>query len=124
MGLARWVMRKTEYVGALRVRERHLALVTLRWADEVVAAAGVEVEPARDLGAKDLAMAKQLLSMLEGELDPSAYHDDYRARLEKLVADKAKGKVIKLVKPAARAARERDLSAALKASLAEAKKVA
>jgi DNA end-binding protein Ku len=124
VGLARWVMRKTEYVGALGVRERHLALVTLRWADEVVGAAGVDVEPSRDLGAKDLAMAKQLVAMLEGELDPSAYHDEYRARLEKLVADKAEGKVVKLAKPAARAARERDLSAALKASIAEAKKVA
>jgi DNA end-binding protein Ku len=124
MGLARWVMRKTEYVGALRVREGRLALVTLRWANEVVAAAGVDLPEPSDLGAKDLAMAKQLLAMLEGEFDASVYHDEYGRRLARLVADKAKGKVIKLAKHAPRAPRERDLSAALKASLAEARKVA
>jgi non-homologous end joining protein Ku len=52
------------------------------------------------------------------------YHDEYGRRLARLVADKAKGKVIKLAKHAPRAPRERDLSAALKASLAEARKVA
>jgi DNA end-binding protein Ku len=123
-GLARWVMRNTEYVGALRVRDGHLVLITLRWADEMVAASAVEPAEARELAPKDLAMAKKLVAMLEGELDPTQYHEDYRTRLVRLVEDKAKGKVVKLVKAAARPRRDRDLSAALRASLTEVRKVA
>jgi hypothetical protein len=37
-GIARWVMRKKEYVGALRVEGDHLLLMTLRHAGEVVPA--------------------------------------------------------------------------------------
>ena len=38
VGLARWTMRKKSYIGALRVRDGYLMLVTLRYAGEVIAA--------------------------------------------------------------------------------------
>ena len=122
-GVARWVMRKQDYIGALRVHGDHLALVTLRWAEEVVSASGVETEGARGLSAKELAMAKQLVGMLEDELDLDEYRDEYSARVREFVEKKAKGKHVRLRKPAARR-RPADLSAALRASLTEARKVA
>jgi len=122
-GVARWVMRKQDYIGALRVHGDHLALVTLRWAEEVVAASGIETQGARGLSAKELAMAKQLVAMLEDELDLEEYRDEYSARVREFVEKKAKGRHVRLRKPPARR-RPADLSAALRASLREARKVA
>jgi DNA end-binding protein Ku len=122
-GLARWVMRKQDYTGALRARGDHLALVTLRSSEEVVAASGIETHGARDLSAKELSMAKQLVAMLEGDLDLGEYRDEYTARVLDFIERKAKGKTVRLRRPTARR-RTADLSSALRASLAEARKVA
>jgi DNA end-binding protein Ku len=122
-GIARWVMRKQDYMGALRVHGDHLALVTLRWAEEVVVASGIETPGARGLSAKELSMAKQLVAMLEDDLDLGEYRDEYSARVLEYVEKKAKGRTVRLRKPAARR-RPTDLSAALRASLTEARKVA
>ena len=42
-GIAHWVMRKKEYVGALRVRDGNLVLVSLRHAGEVVPVSSLEM---------------------------------------------------------------------------------
>lgn len=123
-GLARWVMRKQEYAGALLVHGPYLALVTLRPADEVVAGIAAADDGERDLSDKELSMARQLVSMLEGELDLAEYRDEYRARVMELIERKAKGKPVRIRKPPAERPAARDLSAALRASLERVRKVA
>ncbi|HET7273603.1 MAG TPA: Ku protein [Longimicrobiaceae bacterium] len=121
-GVARWVMRNKEYVGALRVEGDYLMLITLRHAGEVIPASALTAPGGRDLSQKELKMAMQLVEALEDDLDFAAYKDEYRERVLELVEAKAEGKVIKFPK-APKKKTEKSLAAELEKSLAAAKKV-
>ena len=121
-GLARWVMRGKAYVGALRLHLGYPVLMSLRHADEVVSVASLEAPGGSALNPKELDMARQLVGMLEAELDLSDYHDAYRDRVLKMVEAKAKG--ARRPKPAKRSTKKPsdDLGGALQASLKAARK--
>jgi DNA end-binding protein Ku len=119
-GVARWVMRKRPYVGALRAEGDHLSLIALRHAGEVVLASELAAPGGRDLDAREKKLAEQLVEALADSFDPDAWHDTYRERVEELIAAKAKGRKVKLGRPRAR--KETDsLEKALQASLARTK---
>jgi len=90
-GVARWVMRKQPYVGALRAEDDHLVLVTLRHAEEVLSAKDLPRPAGRAADKKELSMAKQLVELLKGEFDPKEFKDEYRDRVMEFVEKKAKG---------------------------------
>ncbi len=116
-GLARWVMRGRAYIGALRLHLGYPVLMSLRHANEVVAAAQLEAPDGAALNPKELDMARQLVGMLEAELDLSSYHDAYRDRVLKLVESKVRGGPrLKLVKTSSKKPSD-DLGRALQASL-------
>lgn len=120
-GVARWVMRNREYAGALRVEGDHLMLMTLRHAGEVVPSSALKAPGGRALDKRELQMAKQLVSALEGELDLASFRDEYRDRVMELVAAKAAGKVVKFPK-APKKKTDESLAQALEQSLAAATK--
>jgi DNA end-binding protein Ku len=91
-GIARWVMRGKEYSGALRPLDGYLTLVTLRHAGEVITAEELPEPAGRSLDKKELAMAKQLVELLEGDFDPAEFSDEYRERLMDFIGKKAKGR--------------------------------
>lgn len=123
-GVARWVMRKKEYVGALRVEGDYLMLMTLRHAGEVVPASALKAPGGRALDKREIAMAKQLVAALEGDLELEAYHDEYRERVMELVEAKAEGKVLKFPKAPKKKEEDESLTAMLEQSLAATKKKA
>ena len=90
-GVARWVMRKQPYVGAIRAVDDYLMLFTLRHAEEVLSAQDLPKPAGRAPDKKELAMATQLVELLKGEFDPKEYKDEYRERVMDFVAKKAKG---------------------------------
>jgi DNA end-binding protein Ku len=94
-GVARWVMRKKEYVGALRAQGDYLMLMTLRRAGEVVPASVLKAPGGRALDKREVNMATQLVSALEDELNLAEFRDEYRDRVLELVEAKAEGKVVK-----------------------------
>lgn len=94
-GLARWVMRNKEYAGALRVEGDYLMLITLRHAGEVIPASALPAPAGRELDAREIAMARQLVESMEDRFDIAAWHDEYRERVVELVQAKAAGKVVK-----------------------------
>jgi DNA end-binding protein Ku len=119
-GLARWVMRKKEYSGALRAEGDYLMLITLRHAGEVIPASALSPPGGRELDDREIAMARQLISAMEDDLDIAAYRDDYRDRVLELVEAKAAGKVVKF--PRAKPKKTGDsLADVLERSLAAAK---
>lgn len=95
-GIAEWVMRTKPYVGALRSQEGYLVLVTLRSANEVIAAGNLPKPAGSEPGKKELEMAKHLVSLLEGEFNPADYKDEYRERVMEFIARKAKGRAPRL----------------------------
>jgi DNA end-binding protein Ku len=123
-GVARWVMRKKEYAGALRLEGGHLMLMTLRHAGEVVPASVLQAPGGRALDKREIQMAKQLVAALEGDLDLEAYHDEYRERVLELVEAKAQGKVLRFPKAPKKKTDDESLSAMLQQSLKATKKKA
>jgi DNA end-binding protein Ku len=121
-GIARWVMRDKSYVGALRVEQGYLMLITLRHADEIIAVDALKAPEGRELQQREIAMAEQLLSALHGPFDPKQFKDQYRARVMELVETKAAGKKPKVVQFRPKKQKEDQLADALESSLAGLKK--
>jgi DNA end-binding protein Ku len=121
-GIARWVMRKKEYVGALRAEGEHLVLMTLRHAGEVVPASALDAPGGRALDKREVNMATQLVAALEDDLDMAEYRDEYRDRVLELVEAKAEGKVLKFPTVAKKDTDEASLEKMLAESLKATKK--
>jgi DNA end-binding protein Ku len=118
--LVYWVMRNKEYFGVLRLRAGYPLLVTLRSAEEVVELA-VRIPAGREIAARELAMAEQLVAAMADTFDPQQYRNEFRQRVMELIEAKAAGKVIPL-RPAASPRATGDLTTTLEASLRAAKK--
>jgi DNA end-binding protein Ku len=94
--IANWVMRKKYYAGVLRAVDDYLVLFTLRDAKEVILADELTKPAGAAPTQKELAMAKQLVEMLQGEFDPTVYKDEYRERVMEFIKKKAKGRAPRL----------------------------
>lgn len=90
-GIARWTMRKKQYVGVLEANRGFLELCTFRYAGEVVDATAIPRPSGRKLEPMELRMAEQLVDALAAGFDPAAYHDEYRDRVMDLISAKARG---------------------------------
>ena len=115
-GLARWVMRKKEYVGALKVYKGYPMLMSLRHAEEVISVENLEAPRGKPLDSRELAMARQLIGMLEAGFEPEHYQDEFRERVLEMLDTKVRGGKLKVVRFRKREPSD-DLSAALEASL-------
>lgn len=120
-GLARWVMRKKEYIGALRLIEGCPMLITLRYAEQVISADELEAPAGPALAPRELDMARRLMDMMAADFDPAEYRDEYRARVLAMIDTKVSGGRITKRKAPKRAPPD-DLVAALEASLKEERK--
>jgi DNA end-binding protein Ku len=102
VGIARVVISTRQHLAALIPSEEGLVLELLRWADEVRDTAGLPLPDKSDtkISEKELKMAQQLVTELEDEWKPDAFHDEFREKLEELVAEKVKaGEGEHIVKP-------------------------
>jgi DNA end-binding protein Ku len=121
VGIAKVSFRDKEHLSALRFKDEAFVLETMYWPDEIREAdfGGVDVDAkVRD---QELDMAKSLIENLTADWDPGAFKDDYREGLLRIVEAKIAGEEIEMVE-AEPTAKVVDLMAALKASVAAAKK--
>ncbi|HEY0671086.1 MAG TPA: Ku protein [Longimicrobiales bacterium] len=121
-GIARWVMRGKEYVGALVAEDGYLMLITLRHAGEVVESKDLPHPGGRALDKKEVALAEQLVSALEGPWDPEEFRDEYREQLMDFIEKKAKGRAPKVRKLRPKKETTKSLADVLQASLKGAEK--
>ena len=126
VGIARFVMRGKEYLGAIRPDDGKLVLNTMLYADEIRGVDDIpELEALEDieLTKKELAMAGQLIASLDAEaFDPADFQDTYREKVLDLIEQKAAGHELVAAPEEPAAAKVVDLMAALEASVAAAKK--
>ncbi|PMR76609.1 Ku protein [Billgrantia endophytica] len=120
-GLARWVMRKKAYIGALRLYRGVPMLISLRDNEQVIAMDALEPPGGKALDSKELDMARQLIDMLEAPFEPDSYRDEYRARVLELIEAKQRGDSVNIT-PIRRRKPSDDLSKALEASLKKERK--
>jgi DNA end-binding protein Ku len=119
-GVARWVMRKKRYVGALAGRGGYLALVAMAPAEEVVTSERLAPPEGAPIRKEERQLAEQLLAALDAPFDPAALRDPHRERVRELVAAKAEGRTLEVEREPERRA-PADLQRALRASVAAAK---
>jgi DNA end-binding protein Ku len=122
VAIARVVLRTKEYLVAIRPAGDVLTMETMLFADELIAADGLDELPDADVKAteRELSMARQLIEAQATDFDPSKYRDEYRERVLELIERKAAGEEI-VVQPLAEESQEvPDLMAALEQSLAAA----
>jgi DNA end-binding protein Ku len=116
-GIARWVMRKRAYAGALCSQDDHLLLVTLHSPDEIVAVADLEPPPGRELTAEERSLAVQLIDSLSGTFNPREFRDTYEEKVRELVEAKRAGKKARLRRPTRRPPAPARLADALRRSI-------
>jgi DNA end-binding protein Ku len=117
--IGRFVMRTKEYLVTIQVRDERLALTTMRFGDEVRPTKGIDTGGKKPAKAQ-LEHAVKLIEALSTDWDPDAWKDQYRERLEDVIARKRKGKRISAPKQEKAPSPVPDLMAALERSLAEA----
>jgi DNA end-binding protein Ku len=115
VAIAKIAMHNREHVVIIRPAEGGLVLHTLYYADELHTANKAEV-PKTKFSAKELELAKSLVSHMAAPFKPDAFHDSYRENVERLIEEKKKGQKITAVKQP-RKAPVIDLMEALKRSL-------
>ena len=121
VAIARFVLRNKEHLAAIRSNGEVLTLTTMRFADEVVPAKELEIVPEKAVepAKREQEMAEQLIDSLSTDFDPSAYHDEYREQLLKLIERKAEGKeIVASDAESPKATKAPDLMAALEESIA------
>ncbi len=118
VGIARFVFHNRAQLVAVRALDDLIAVHTMRFADELVSPAELEIpEPQRKPSKRELEMAKALVAQMRGRFQPSRYRDTYREALMSLIERKVSGETV--APPQAEpATAEEDLLATLEQSLA------
>jgi DNA end-binding protein Ku len=113
--IAKIAMHNREHIVLIRPSDGGLILHTLYYPDELRAANKSEAPKAK-FTAKELELAKSLISHLAAPFEPSQFEDSYRENVERLIAQKRKGRKVTIMEQP-RKAPVVDLMEALKQSL-------
>jgi DNA end-binding protein Ku len=121
VAIGRFVMRAKENLALIRADGRALTLSTARFEEEIRPAKSVETASAKSHKPtrKQLDAAIAVIEELSGDWDPTDYEDDFRARLQRIVQRKRKGKTITAPEREKQAKPPPDLMEALERSLQE-----
>ena len=123
VALVKVAIRTREALATLRVRDGVLVLETMVWPDEVRAPDFGFLDEHVTVRPQELAMAESLIESMTGEFDPDLYHDEYRQALEQVIEAKIEGReVVEQPVQEEDTGSVVDLMAALRASVAAAKK--
>jgi DNA end-binding protein Ku len=118
VAIAKLTMHNREYTVFLRPYEKGLMLHTMYYENEV---RRLEEFAPPDVELKDgeVKVAHQLIKALEGEFDPSKYHDTFEENVKELIKARIEGDEVTAVEKPHKPAPVADLMAALKESLAQ-----
>jgi DNA end-binding protein Ku len=123
VALVKVAIRTRESLATLRVREGVLVLETMVWPDEVRRPDFAFLDDDVTVRPQELAMAESLIESMTADFDPEQYHDEYREALEQVIDAKVSGReVVEQPVQEEETGSVVDLMAALRASVAAAKK--
>jgi DNA end-binding protein Ku len=92
-GIAKFVMRDRQNLGALRIRDGVITLEQLHYADEIRDVEEIKASRAR-VSAEELKMAGRLIESFTTDWKPEKYKDTYRDELCAIIRAKRKGKEV------------------------------
>lgn len=123
VGVAKFVIRNREHIGALKAFGRALLLDQLKYQAELRSPETLNL-PTAEVGARELEMALRLIEELSSSFKPANYKDTYTEDLKQVIRQKAKGKVVKPKGKEPAPTGVDDLMAVLRASLERERKKA
>jgi DNA end-binding protein Ku len=92
-GIAKFVMRDRQNLGALRIRDGVITLEQLHYADEIRDVEDIKASRSR-ISAEELKMAERLIDSFTTDWKPEKYKDTYRDELCAIIRAKRKGKAV------------------------------
>ena len=92
-GIAKFVMRDRQNLGALRIRDGVITLEQLHYADEIRDVEDIKSTRSR-VSAEELKMAERLIESFTTDWKPEKYKDTYRDELCAIIRAKRKGKEV------------------------------
>jgi DNA end-binding protein Ku len=123
VALVKVAIRTRESLATLRVRDGVLVLETMVWPDEVRTPDFAFLDDDVTVRPQELAMAQSLIESMSADFDPDQYHDEYREALQEVIEAKIEGReVVEQPVQEEDTGSVVDLMAALRASVAAAKK--
>lgn len=124
VGIGTVVMRRKQYLAAIRPLDGALALSTMRFADEVLDKRSIAGIPTRRSkpDAKQLNLATQIIDALASDWKPDKYADTYTDEVRKIIEQRSEGNDVAVEAGPASTAEVVDLMEALQASVEAAKK--
>jgi DNA end-binding protein Ku len=116
--IAKITLHQREQVVMLRPYDKGIVLHTLYYPAEVREVAEYGNQPQVNVQKAEVELAEQFMKQLTAEFDPSGFKDEYQARVEAMVEQKAAGAEIEVEKPRKKPpAKVINLMDALKASM-------
>jgi DNA end-binding protein Ku len=103
IAIAKVVIKTRQHLAAVKPQGKGLMLELMHFADELIDINEFKIPAAKDIGKKELEMAKALVASMSSEWKPEKYHDEYKDALEKVIEEKIeKGDEAEPPKPARR----------------------
>jgi DNA end-binding protein Ku len=93
VGIGKFVLRNREHLVALRAEEELIVLDQMRFASEVRKAEGLDLPDKDEATNRELEVAIKLIDQLTDPFKPEEFRDTYREELERVIKEKAEGKV-------------------------------
>ncbi|MDQ3963391.1 MAG: Ku protein [Actinomycetota bacterium] len=122
VGVAKVALRDKEHLATVRLKDDVFVLETMHWPDEIREPEFEELNKRVKVQDSEVKMARQLIQQLSDNFKPDMFQDEYRTKLEELVAKKVEGEEITVAPaPEEEPTKVVDLMEALKASVEEAK---
>jgi len=92
VGVAQLILRQSQHLAALSVKDDVFVLTLLRLADDLAATDSIKTPSGKGLRDNELKLAARLVDGLAGPWKPEQYKDQYAANLSAIIAAKIKGK--------------------------------
>ncbi len=122
VGVAQLILRQSQHLAALTVKDDVFVLTLLRLADDIAATDSIKTPSGKGLRDAELQMAARLVDGFAGPWKPEQYKDQYAANLAAIIKAKMKGKGAKprlgAIGPAEPKGEVTDLMERLRATLA------
>jgi DNA end-binding protein Ku len=124
VGIAKVVIKTRQHLAAVEPEKNLLVLELMHFAEEIIDTKELKIPAAPNIAAKELDMAKDLISKMSGKWDPSQYQDEYRQTLMEVIDEKVAsgGKEVAARGTAKKATNVVDLVSVLQESLQQAEK--
>jgi DNA end-binding protein Ku len=92
VGVAQLILRQSQHLAALSVKDDVFVLTLLRLADDLAATDSVKTPSGKGLRDSEMQLAARLVDGLSGPWKPEQYKDQYAANLSAIINAKIKGK--------------------------------